>query len=667
MESLITSHLQYSMTDSQIPALVAMATTPQGVACLIPICQTMSGVLWIPNQLKTNLDIRSLTCDHIFYEGPLRQTLNQLWSQQPNFVFALAVGAVVRLIAPLLHHKATDPAVIVVDEAGQFVISLCGGHQGGANRLTHQVAQILTAQPIITGAAHHFDLPGIDVIGEPFGWQRGSGDWTGVSAAIARNAPVQVIQECGSRLWQTALPAQHPFQWGWPLESTETADSATAPRREPEGRVWISPIQRRFAPETTLPKVQWHPRVLWVGLGCERGTSQGLMDWAIQQLFQNHHLAPGAIAGIASLTLKADEPGLVALCEAHQWPLRCFSPEALKPIPVPHPSTVVATAVGTPSVAEAAALLAAYQPTVTMGRPNLALTPQQLEQLPDKTRLRVSKQVFRQSGEPGAVTLAVAQAEQDYIGRSGQIFLVGTGPGSLDQMTPAAKNAIVQVDVVIGYSLYLDLIRPLLRPGQIVEAFPITQEQQRADRAIELAEWGLKVAVVSSGDAGIYGMAGLVLETLHKLNWDGKTPDVQVLPGITALQAAAARVGTPLMHDFCAISLSDLLTPWTVIEKRLVAAAQADFVIALYNPQSKTRTRPLAIAHQILCQHRSANTPVAIIRSAYRSDETTTLTTLAELLNQPIDMVTTLLIGNNSSLKHHQWMITPRGYLGFGK
>ncbi|MEO0537969.1 MAG: precorrin-3B C(17)-methyltransferase [Cyanobacteria bacterium P01_A01_bin.123] len=660
------------MANSQIPALVALATTPQGASCLVPICQAMAGVLWIPNRIQTSLDPRLLACEHTFYEGSLRDVLTQFWPQS-QLVFALATGAVVRLIAPLLRDKATDPAVVVVDETGQFVISLCGGHQGGADRLTHQIAQVLTAQPIVTGAAHHLGFPGIDVVGEPFGWQRGSGDWTRVSAAIARNAPIQVIQDCGSSLWRTALPAQHSFQWGWPPAPAETGQPGQASNPEPpQGRVWISPIQRRFAPDAALPKVQWHPRVLWVGLGCERGTSAALMDWAIQQVFQTHHLAPAAIAGIASLTLKADESGLLALCETHRWPLRCFPPEALKPIPVPQPSTVVEKAVGTPSVAEAAALLAAYQPIVPIDAPDLALTPEaltpeQLEQLAHNIELRVSKQVFRQPGEPGAVTLAVAQADQEYIGRSGQLFLVGTGPGNLDQMTPAAKGAIAQVDVIIGYSLYLDLIQPLLRPGQIVEAFPITQEQQRAERAIELAAWGLKVAVVSSGDAGIYGMAGLVLESLHKLNWDGKTPDVQVFPGITALQAAAARVGTPLMHDFCAISLSDLLTPWAVIEKRLVAAAQADFVIALYNPKSKTRTRPLAIAHQILCQHRPATTPVAIVRSAYRPDETITLTTLAELLTQPIDMVTTLLIGNNSSLKHHHWMITPRGYLGFGK
>jgi cobalt-precorrin 5A hydrolase/precorrin-3B C17-methyltransferase len=234
-------------------------------------------------------------------------------------------------------------------------------------------------------------------------------------------------------------------------------------------------------------------------------------------------------------------------------------------------------------------------------------------------------------------------------------------------MTPAAQTAVACADAVIGYSLYIDLIAPLLRPGQIVEALPITQERQRAERAIELAHWGLTVAVVSSGDCGIYGMAGLVLEELQRMSWDGKTPGVQVFPGITALQAAASRVGAPLMHDFCAISLSDLLTPWEAIEKRLTAAAIADFVTALYNPRSQTRTQQIATAIAIFLKYRDPNTPVALVRSAYRQDEHITLTTLSELLAAPVDMLTTVLIGNQSTRTHADWMITPRGYLGFGE
>ncbi len=245
--------------------------------------------------------------------------------------------------------------------------------------------------------------------------------------------------------------------------------------------------------------------------------------------------------------------------------------------------------------------------------------------------------------------------------------LVGIGPGRLDHMTPAAKQAIVRADAVIGYGLYIDQIRALCRPGQIVEPWPITQERQRAERAIDLARWGLSVVVVSSGDCGIYGMAGLVLEQLQATGWDGKTPAVEVFPGISALQAAAAQVGAPLMHDFCAISLSDLLTPWEMIVKRLEAAAQADFVIALYNPKSKTRTHQIETAHRILMAHRSPETPVAVVKSVYRPDQEVHLVPLANLLSAPIDMMTVVLIGNASTRQHQDWLITPRGYLGFNR
>ncbi len=608
---------------------------------LQPLWETGAVTLWMPQTIADQLPQH----DHLRgYEGSLRSHLAQLWPDYQGFIFGYATGATVRLIAPLLQDKATDPAIVVLEGTGKFVISLCGGHQGGADRLTWAIAHQLGATPVLTGGANELALPGIDVLGVPFGWQKGSGDWTGVSAAAARLEPVEVFQEAGSTLWQQRLPDSHPFRFG---ASEVDAQESTAIA----ARLWISPIQRKFAPESDYPKAdypkaQWHPRVLWVGIGCERGSSRRLIEAAVEQACRSQHLAMGAIAGIATLDLKADEVGLLEWCGDRQLPLRCATAEVLRSIPVPNPSAVVEAEVGTPSVSEAAAIWVAQQMSS------------------DPVELRVSKQIVRLPDEPGAVTVAIAQADREYTGRDGQLWLVGTGPGQLSQITPAAQAAIAQADVIVGYQLYVDLISALLRPGQIVEALPITQERQRAERAIELAQWGLTVAVISSGDCGIYGMAGLVLEQLQVQNWDGKTPAVQVFPGISALQSAASRVGAPLMHDFCAISLSDLLTPWPVIEKRLIAAAQADFVVALYNPRSQTRTEQIAIAQKIFLQHRSPETPVATVRSAYRPDEHITQTTLAQLLEAPIDMLTTVLIGNQSTRFHQNWMITPRGYLG---
>ena len=441
------------------------------------------------------------------------------------------------------------------------------------------------------------------------------------------------------------------------IEAAEKTNNPSVTSATPSvARVWISFTQRQFSPQSDFPKVQWHPRVLWVGIGCERGTSRELIEIAIEQTFKRYHLAQSAIAGIATIDIKADEVGLVELCRDRNFPLRTFPADILRSIPVPNPSVIVDQEVGTPSVAEAAAICASLTSTPHTPSPIPLLVPKQIFHPPiqnPKSKIQNPK---------GAVTVAIALAEQEYTGRTGQLLLIGTGPGKLDQITPAAKTAVSLADAVIGYSLYIDLIAPILRPGQIIERLPITQERQRAQRAIELAQWGLTVAVVSSGDCGIYGMAGLVLEELKTQGWDGKMPGVQVFPGITALQAAASRVGAPLMHDFCAISLSDLLTPWDVIEKRLEAAAAADFVIALYNPRSRTRTEQLAIAHRILLNYRNSQTPVAIVRSAYREDEEITLTTLDKLLDIPIDMLTTVLIGNQSTSIYGDWMITPRGY-----
>ena len=618
--------------------IAAIATTPNAAQRLQLLGETTGATLWVPESLSAIAQAQ-------VYTGSLKAHVAQLWHHHRAFVFCLATGAVVRVIAPLLEHKSLDPAVVVVDENGQFVISLWSGHQGKADQLAKALALQLGATPVLTGATASLGLPGVDILGVPFGWQRGEGDWTAVSATVARGEAVQVIQEVGSTLWQKHLPQGHPFHFGFPEYTATNREEAISPK----ARIWISATQRQFSSESDLPKVQWHPRVLWVGIGCERGTSKQLIETAIQQTCRSHHLAEGAIAGLATIDIKADEVGLVELCRDRNLPLRTFPAEVLRSVNVPNPSAVVEKEVGTPSVAEAAALLAANSFVGAQG-----VAP-----------LLVKKQIFKLEGQPGAVTVAIAQSEQEYTGRTGQLLLIGTGPGQLEQMTPAAQTAVSQADVVIGYSLYIDLISPLLRPGQIVEALPITQERQRAERAIELAQWGLTVAVVSSGDCGIYGMAGLVLEELRAGGWDGKTPGVQVFPGITALQSAASRVGAPLMHDFCAISLSDLLTPWEVIEKRLTAAAQADFITALYNPRSQTRTQQIAIARDIFLKYRDPMTPVAIVRAAYRQEEQITLTTLAKLLEAPIDMLTTVLIGNQSTRTYEDWMITPRGYLGF--
>ncbi|SFE51540.1 precorrin-3B C(17)-methyltransferase [Alteribacillus iranensis] len=245
---------------------------------------------------------------------------------------------------------------------------------------------------------------------------------------------------------------------------------------------------------------------------------------------------------------------------------------------------------------------------------------------------------------------------------TGKIFVVGFGPGDEAHMTHRAKDAIVESDSVIGYKTYMDLVSHLIKDKEIVRT-GMTEEVSRAREAVRQAESGKKVAVISSGDAGLYGMAGLVYEVLMEQEWreeDGI--GVEIIPGVSAINSCASLLGAPVMHDACTISLSDHLTPWELIKKRVEAAAQADFVIALYNPKSGRRTRQIEETQRILLKYRDPKTPVGLVKSAYREREHIVMTDLARMLDYEIGMLTTVIIGNNSTFYYDGKMITPRGY-----
>lgn len=244
----------------------------------------------------------------------------------------------------------------------------------------------------------------------------------------------------------------------------------------------------------------------------------------------------------------------------------------------------------------------------------------------------------------------------------GKILIVGFGPGSFEHISERARTAITESKIIIGYNTYVDLIRNLLTDQEIVRT-GMTEEVSRAQKAVALAYEGKVVAVISSGDAGVYGMAGLVYEVLIARGWHaGDEPDVEVIPGISAINSCAALLGAPIMHDACTISLSDHLTPWDVIERRIEAAAASDFVIALYNPRSGRRTRQIVETQRIVSKYRPADTPVGLVKSAFRDRQQVIRTTLSEMLNHDIGMLTTVIIGNTTTFYHGQLMITPRGY-----
>jgi precorrin-3B C17-methyltransferase len=244
----------------------------------------------------------------------------------------------------------------------------------------------------------------------------------------------------------------------------------------------------------------------------------------------------------------------------------------------------------------------------------------------------------------------------------GILYVVGIGPGAEGHTTPDALAAIQNAELVVGYSTYIRLVSHLLDGKQVVRT-GMTEEIGRARTAVEHARDGAKVALVSSGDAGVYGMAGLVFQVLKEMGWKrGDSPELRIVPGITALNSCASIVGAPLVHDFCAISLSDLLTPWPVIQKRIDSAASGDFVIGLYNPASGRRTRQIVEAQEIIRKYREGTTPVALVKSAYRTKQHAVLTDLDHFLDYEIGMLTTVLVGSSQTFVYEGYMVTPRGY-----
>ncbi|MBQ9155788.1 MAG: precorrin-3B C(17)-methyltransferase [Eubacterium sp.] len=240
----------------------------------------------------------------------------------------------------------------------------------------------------------------------------------------------------------------------------------------------------------------------------------------------------------------------------------------------------------------------------------------------------------------------------------GKLYAVGFGPGGYEHMTQKAIDVINSVDVVTGYTTYVEMLKEFF-PDKEYLATPMTKEMDRCRMAIELAEEGKTVAMVSSGDSGIYGMAGILLEIANE---KGSDVEIETVPGITAASAAASILGAPLMHDFAVISLSDLMTPYDLIMKRIDCVGQGDMIVCLYNPKSKKRVDYVEKAADILMKYRPAETPVGVVRNAGRSDESSYITSLGEVKDAPIDMISIVLIGNSNTYVKNGKMITPRGY-----
>ncbi|GLQ35270.1 precorrin-3 methylase CobJ [Amylibacter marinus] len=537
-----------------------------------------------------------------------------LFAAKTPIIGICATGILVRAVAPLIADKTTEPPVLSIPDDGSAVVPILGGHRG-ANRLTRQIAQALSAQAVVTTAGDVAMGAALDE--PPLGYAlQNPCDAKSVMAALLSGDGAQIR---GENIFD--LP------------------------HDPKGKVSL--VVGEHPAQGGENSLVYHPQHFALGLGCARGCGADEMWDLVQETLKKADIAQGAIACVGSLTLKADEPAIIEVARRLGVPFRVFEPaelEALTP-QLANPSDVVFDEVGCHGVSEASAIALA------------------------QGSLTVEKQKTTNA------TCALARSASPIIelrGRSvGKLSIIGIGPGQHSWRTPEASALVAEAEELVGYGLYIDLLGPLAK-GKIRSDFPLGGEEERCRYALEQAGKGKNVALICSGDAGIYAMGALVFELMDRgadalgVSDAAKRVEVKCTPGVSALQGAAARAGAPLGHDFCAISLSDLLTPRETIVQRLHAAAKGDFVIAFYNPVSKRRRTLLAEARDILLEHRPADTPVMLASSLGRPEEHIRYRKLSELEVDEVDMLTVVLIGSSHSrlaqLGRGERMYTPRGY-----
>ena len=603
--------------DIESKKVVIVAITESGAELGRKILEALPGsTLYFPEKLGLEPGERM----HPFSQT-LKELIGEFFPRYKSLVLIMTAGIAVRLVAPRLENKHKDPGVVVVDEGGRFAVSLLSGHEGGANELARRIAKIIGAQPVITTASEVKESIFLDTLGQSFGWELEEGaDLARVRAALINGEEVGIYQDAGERNWWpkgTPLPTNiHMFTDLGDLRKSSCSGALIITDHTLDGKL-------------DKPAAIYRPRSLVVGLGYHQGVSPSHIEEAVGQLLSEHGLSLKSIRNVATIDVKQGEASLSHLAQAKSLNVEFFSAPALAEVDFPSPPSSMAHKwVGTPSVCEAAALLSS-------GASSL-LVP--------KTKL-------------GDITLAIARIPFDKS--LGKLFLVGLGPGDLDHLTPRARKALSESDVILGYRTYIELLGGIVRGKEVVST-EMGEEVKRAERAISLAGQGKTVSLVSGGDSGLYGMAGLVMEMLRFQ----KKAEIylEVIPGVPALCGASSLLGAPLTSDFACISLSDRLTPWEDIERRLELSTQADMVIVLYNPCSQGRRRELAEARDILLKYRAGSTPIGIVDNAYRKGQRIAITDIDHMLDFDIGMSSTVIVGNSSTFTLDKWMITPRGY-----
>jgi len=537
-----------------------------------------------------------------------------LFAARTPIVGVCAAGILIRAVAPLLNDKRAEPPMIAVPDDGSTVVPLLGGHRG-ANRLAKQIAEALEGHAAVTTAG---DVSlGIALDEPPAGWRLfNPQDAKAVMAGVLAGGGVDVSgDEAAKAGWLDVLPE------GDAVEIAVTMEP------------WSASGDR--------PTLCLRPLRVTLGVGCARDCSSQELKSLVLETLSEFEVSPQALKGIFTLDLKADERAVIELSETLDLPMRVFDAPTLEKLTprLENPSDVVFAEVGCHGVSEAAALAAGG----------------------DEASLWITK---RKTANATCAVAITPEPITELRGRKrGRVSLIGIGPGKAEWRTPEASRLVSEAEELVGYGLYIDLLGPLAH-GKPRHDFPLGGEEDRCRFALERAGEGRDVAIICSGDAGIYAMGALVFELLDQGDISDAARRVEVIsaPGVSALQGAAAKAGAPLGHDFCAISLSDLLTPRDDILRRIKAAAEGDFVIAFYNPVSKKRRTLLAEAREILLEHRPANTPVLLASNLGRPEEKLVYRDLLELEVDEVDMLTVVLIGSSQSRVTAGRMYTPRGY-----
>lgn len=532
--------------------------------------------------------------------GKPAEFLDEHWTSGQPLVLVMALPIVVRLLARRTLLKSEDPAIVVVDESGQFIISVLGGHKG-ANRLASELAKRGGGAAVITTPSDYSSVAAID----------------GLTGFIAQGDIAKLIES----MLEGATPAiRKDIAWPSPIKFSHGDGPA---------KIVISDRISALESSASL-SVQLIPPSLVVGVGCSSEASVEDVSNLISMACLKHDLDPRAISLMATVDTRASHPSL----RGQNIPLLSFRSEELAAVAAPNPSDEVNSYVGTPSVCEAAALLASGSS----------------ELLVPKTKNAVA-------------TVAIARRQA-----RGHLRLVGLGPGTPMLRTPAAVQALANSEIVIGYSPYVDQCQELLSSHQLVIRSPIGEESERAGRAIRYALEGRPVALVCSGDPEVYAMASITLEKLEALHEKLQTSpypgliDLSVVPGITAGLGGGALLGAPLGHDHAYISLSDLLTPWRTVEKRLRAFGEADVVTVIYNPKSQGRKWQLPRAIEILASYRPSSTPVAIVKNVGRAGQQKKIYTIADFDSADADMTSLVIVGSATTRRFGDYILTPRGY-----